>query len=84
MSNTQTDGKIQFSSTAHITHDALGNVISVGRVPVDSRVRVEVKPRNKAHSVLEVELNAEQDSMSVLELHKTHRVHLEQKKLVKK
>ena len=84
MSNTQTDAKIRFSSKAYITHDAQGNVIAVGRVPVNSRGRVEIRPRNKAHSVLEVELNAEQDSMSVLDLHKTHRVHVQDKKLVKK
>jgi len=45
---------------------------------------VEVRPKNKAHSVMEVELNAEQDSMSVLDLHKTHKVHVDGKKLVKK
>lgn len=84
MSNTQTDAKIRFSSKAFITHDAHGNVISVGRVPVNSRGRVEIRPRNKAHSVLEIELNAEQASMSVLDLHKTHRVHVQEKKLVKK
>jgi hypothetical protein len=84
MSNTQTDGKVRFSSKAYITHDTQGNIISVGRVPLNSRGRVEVRPRNKAHSVLEIELNAEQGSMSVLDLHKTHRVHVEQKKLVKK
>jgi|HubBroStandDraft_6_1064221.scaffolds.fasta_scaffold1675843_1 hypothetical protein len=83
VSNTQTGGKIQFSSKAYITHDASGSIISVGRVPLNSRVRVEVRPRNKAHSVLEVELNAEQASMSVLDLHKTHKVHVTQKKLVK-
>lgn len=84
MSNTQTDAKIRFSSKAYVTHDVQGNVISVGRVPVNIRGRVEIRPKNKAHSVLEVELNAEQDSMSVLDLHKTHRVHVQEKKLVKK
>ncbi len=84
MSNTRTDGKVRFSSKAYITHDAQGNIVSVGRVPVNLRGRVEVRPKNKAHSVLEVELNAEQDSMSVLILHKTHKVHVEGMKLVKK
>jgi hypothetical protein len=84
MSNTQQDGKVHYSSKAYITHDAQGNVISVGRVPQNTRGRVEVRPRNKAHSVLEIELNAEQGSMSVLDLHKTHKVHVQQKKLVKK
>jgi len=84
MSNTQKDGKVHYSSKAYITHDAQGNIISVGRVPLDLRGRIEIKPRNKAHSVLEIELSAEQSSMPVLDLHKTHKVHVEQKKLVKK
>ncbi len=84
MSKTQKDGKIHYSSKAYITHDAQGNIVSVGRVPLDLRGRIEIRPRNKAHSVLEIELNAEQGSMSVLDLHKTHKVHVEQKKLVKK
>lgn len=84
MSTTQTDGKVRFSRKAFVTHDAQGNVISVGRVPVNLRGRVEVRPKNKAHSVMEVELNAEQDSMSVLDLHKTHKLHVDGKKLVKK
>lgn len=84
MSKTQKDEKIHYSSKAYITHDAKGNIISVGRVPLDLRGRIEIRPRNKAHSVLEIELNAEQDSMSVLDLHKSHKVHVEQKKLVKK
>jgi hypothetical protein len=84
MSKTQTDGKVQFSSKAYIIHDTQGNIISVGRVPLHSSVRVQVRPKNKAHSVLEIELNAEQDSLPVLDLHKTHRLHVEQKKLVKK
>ena len=84
MSNTQTGAKVDYSSKAYIIHDPQGDIISVGRVPLNTRGRVEVRPRNKAHSVLEIELNAEQDSMTVLDLHKTHRVHVEQKKLVKK
>jgi hypothetical protein len=83
MSNTQADGKVHFSSKAYITHDAQGNIISVGRVPVNLRGRVEVRPKNKAHSVMEVELNAQQDSMSALDLHKTHKVHIDGKRLVK-
>jgi hypothetical protein len=84
MSNTQTGAKVAYSPKAYIIHDPQGNIISVGRVPLNTRGRVEVRPRNKAHSVLEIELNAEQDSMTVLDLHKSHRVHVEQKKLVKK
>ena len=84
MSNTQTNANVRFSSKAYITHDAQGNVISIGRLPVNTRGRVEIRPRNKAHSVLEVELNSEQDSMSVLDLHKTHKVQVQDKKLVKK
>jgi hypothetical protein len=84
MSNTQTGGKVSYSSKAYIIHDPQGNIISVGRVPLNSRGRVEVRPKNKAHSVLEIQLNAEQDSMSVLDLHKTHKVHVEHKQLVKK
>jgi len=83
MSKTPAHGKVDLSPKAYVTHDASGNIISVGRVPLKSGVRVEVKPRNKTHSVLEVELNAEQTSMSVLDLHKGHKVHVGEKKLVK-
>lgn len=84
MGNPPTDGKVSYSPKAYIIHDTQGNIISVGRVPLNTRGRVEIRPRNQAHSVLEIDLNAEQDSMTVLDLHKTHRVHVEQKKLVKK
>jgi hypothetical protein len=75
--------KVALSTKAYITHDASGNIISVGRVPLKSEVRIEVKPRNTAHSVLEVELTAQQAAMSLLELHKGHKVDVGQKKLVK-
>jgi hypothetical protein len=84
MSKNQTVAKVRYSSKAYIIHDAQGNVISVGRVPADVRGRVEIRPRNKGHSVLEIDLNAEQDSMSVMDLHKTHKVQVKEKKLVKK
>jgi hypothetical protein len=76
-------GKVKLSPKAYIIHDASGTIISVGRVPLKSKVRIEVKPRDQAHSVLEVELNAEQAAMSPLDLHKGHKVHVGQKKLVK-
>lgn len=84
MSNSQAGANIQYSPKAYVTHDALGTVISIGRVPLNFPCRVEVRPRNKTHAVLEVELNAEQESMSVLDLHKTHTLHVGQKKLIKK
>jgi hypothetical protein len=84
MKKASANAKVKLSSKANIMHDDSGNIISVGRVPANSRGRVEVKPRNKAHSVLEVELNAEQASMSVSKLHKEHKVHVGQKKLVKR
>jgi hypothetical protein len=83
VSKAPTHGKVKLSPKAYITHDTSGNIISVGRVPLKSEVRIEVKPRNKAHSVLEVELNAEQAAMPLLELHKRHKVHVGQKRLVK-
>jgi hypothetical protein len=84
MSGTQTAPKIRYSPKAYVIHDEKGEVISVGRVPLNIRGKVEIRPRNKAHAVLEVELSAEQDSLSVLELHQTHKLHVDAKKLVKK
>lgn len=84
MSGIQAERKVRYSPKVHVIHNEHGDVISVGRVPLNTRGRLEVRPRNKAYSVLEVELTAEQDLLSVLELHKTHRVQMDAKKLVKK
>lgn len=73
----------KLSSKAIIIHDASGKIISVGRVTANLRGRVEVRPAHKGHSVLEVELNAEQAAMSVADLHKKHKLHIATKKLVK-
>jgi hypothetical protein len=75
---------MELSSKAFIIHDASGQIVSVGRVPASARGRVEVKSDVEAHSVLEVELDAEQAAMSVADLHKSHKVHIASKKLVKK
>ena len=64
MGNPPTDGKVSYSPKAYIIHDTQGNIISVGRVPLNTRGRVEIRPRNQAHSVLEIELNAKQDAMT--------------------
>jgi hypothetical protein len=76
--------KTELSSKAFVIHDAAGQIISVGRVPVNVRGRVEIKTETKGHSVIEVELDAEQAAMSVADLHKSHKVHVTSKKLVKK
>ena len=76
--------KTELSSKAFVIHDAAGQIISVGRVPVNVRGRVEIKTETKGHSVIEVELDAEQAAMSVGDLHKSHKVHVTSKKLVKK
>lgn len=76
--------KTELSSKAFIIHDASGQIFSVGRVPVNARGRVEIRTEAKGHSVLEVELDAEQAAMSVADLHKNHKVHVASKKLLKK
>ena len=76
--------KTELSSKAFIIHDASGQIVSVGRVPANIRGKVEVKTETKGHSVLEVELDAEQAAMSVADLHKNHTVHVTSKKLIKK
>jgi len=74
----------EVSAKAIIVHDASGQIISVGRAPPNSRVRVEVKSETDGHSVLEVQLDSEQASLSLADLHKSHKVHVASKTLVKK
>jgi hypothetical protein len=76
--------KMELTTKAFIIHDASGNILSVGRVPKNIRGKVEVKPQMQGHSVLEVELDAEQAAMTVADLHKSHKVHVAAKKLIKK
>ena len=76
--------KTELSSKAFIIHDPSGQIVSVGRVPVNARGRVEIKTVTKGHSVLEVELDAGQSAMSVTDLHKNHKIDVASKKLVKK
>jgi hypothetical protein len=75
---------MELSSKAFIIHDASGRIVSVGRVPAKARGRVEVKPVVKGQSVLELELEPHQAGMSVVDLHKSHKVDIASKKLVKK
>jgi hypothetical protein len=75
---------MELSSKAFVIYDASGQIVSVGRVPVNTRGRVEVKPVMKGHSLLEVELDPAQAAMSVADLHKSHKIHVASKKLVKK
>lgn len=74
----------EYSSKAFVIHDGSGEIISVGRVPKGVKGRVEIKTDVKGHSVLEVELNAEQAAMSLTDLHKNHKVHVASKKLERK
>jgi hypothetical protein len=74
----------ELSSKAFIVHDASGQIVSVGRVTAKTRGKVEVKPYVEGHSVLEVELDPDQAAMSVVDLHKSHKVHIAGKKLVKR
>ncbi len=75
---------MKLSSKAIIIHDGSGQILSVGRIPANLRGRVEVKPSVEGHSVLELELDPDQAAMSVVDLHKNHKVHIASKKLVKK
>jgi hypothetical protein len=75
---------MELSSKAFIVHDASGQIVSVGRAVVNIRGKVGVQPTQPGHSVLEVDLDYSQASMSVADLHKNHRVDVASKKLVKK
>lgn len=75
---------MELSAKAFIVHDASGQIVSVGRVPANIRGKVEVKPTVAGHSVLEVELDHHQAAMSVADIHKSHKVDVASKKLVKK
>ena len=75
---------IKLSSKAFIIHDTSGQIVSVGRVPENARGKVEVKPTVPEHSVLEVELDHHQAAMSVADLHKSHKIDITSKRLVKK
>lgn len=75
---------MELSSKAFVIHDASGEIISVGRVPKGVKGRIEVKTDTAGHSVLEVELSADQAAMSLPDLHKNHKVQVASKKLVKK
>ena len=75
---------MELSPKAFITHNASGQIVSVGRVPLNIRGKVEVKTDVAGHSVLEVDLDQHQAAMSVADLHKSHKVDVASKKLVKK
>jgi hypothetical protein len=75
---------MEYSSKAFVIHDASGEIVSVGRVPKGVKGRIEIKSDVAGHSVLEVELDADQAAMSLMDLHKNHKVHVASKKLVKK
>jgi hypothetical protein len=78
------DTNVKLSSKAFIIHDDSGKIVGVGRVPEHLRDKVGVRIERLGHSVLEVELDAEQAAMSVSELHQSHEVHMPSKKLVRK
>lgn len=75
---------MELSSKAYIVHDASGEIVSVGRVPKNLRGRLEVRSGDAGHSVLEVELDAQQAAMSLADLHNRHKVHVPTKKLIRK
>jgi hypothetical protein len=75
---------MELSSKAFIVHDASGQIVSVGRAAVNIRGKVELKPTVPGHSVLEVELDNHQATMPVADLHKSHKVDVASKKLLKK
>jgi hypothetical protein len=75
---------MDYESKAFVIHDSTGRIISVGRAVKHARGKVDVRPVKKEHSVIHVELDAEQAAMSVADLHKTHRVHVESKTLLKR
>ena len=75
---------MELSSKAFIVHDNSGRIIAVGRAVTGIRGKVGVKPSKEGHSVIEVELDHRQASMSVADLHKSHRVDVASKKLVQK
>jgi hypothetical protein len=76
--------KVEHSSKAFVIYDGSGQIVSVGRAAAILRGRIEVKPSNPGHLVLEVDLSADQAAVSAADLHKSHKVHVASKKLVKK
>ena len=56
----------------------------MGRAVTGIRGKVGVKPTVPEHSVLEVELDHHQAAMSVADLHKSHKIDITSKRLVKK
>jgi hypothetical protein len=75
---------MELSSKAFIIHDASGQIVSVGRVPANVKGRLEVKIDKQGYSVLEVELDADQAALPMMDLQNGHRVHIASGKLVKK
>jgi len=75
---------MELSSKAFIIHEASGQIASVGRAPANLKGKLEVKIGQEGYSVLEVELDAEQAAMPMIDLHNSHHVHVASGKLVKK
>jgi hypothetical protein len=75
---------MELSSKAFIIHDASGQIVSVGRVPANVKGRLEVRIDRPGYSVLEVELDADQAALPMMDLQNGHRVHIASGKLQKK
>ncbi len=75
--------KTELSAKAFVIHDETGRIVSVGRTPAHSRVRIQVKPAVRGHAVLEADLSPEQAALTVAELHKRYRVDVNTGKLIR-
>jgi hypothetical protein len=75
---------MDYEKKAFVIHNSGGRIIHLGRVPVGTRGKVDIRPGNPEHTVIQVQLDAEQAAMTVAELHRTHKVHVSTKKLVRR
>jgi hypothetical protein len=75
---------MEFSAKAFIIHDHSGKIESVGRVPANLKGKLEVKIDRPGYSVLEVELDADQAALPLMDIQNGHSVHVASGKLVKK
>ncbi|WP_058187941.1 hypothetical protein [Terracidiphilus gabretensis] len=75
---------MEFSAKAFIIHDTSGKIVSVGRAPANLKGKLEVKIDRPGFSVLEVELDADQAALPLMDIQNGHHVHVASGKLVKK
>jgi len=66
-----------------VTHDSSGHVISIGQANPGSALSVRVQPA-EGHSVVAMDLDPEQASLSLLDLHTGYKINPTSKKWIKR